>query len=239
MNVRRVAVVTVVLVLVAGGVLIGFVLLGSNTTTALDEGEAQGDGVFVYDTTGWESVDALTGARHDYPPITYLTVSPGGCGELQRWQALQERWSEWEVCDPVAVTLAGVESYHYWFGVEDVQQYRCDPPAPYLPPGPDVTTWTFVCSTGERSEETTVEVVETEQVDVGGEAVETIHLRYTSSLSGGSTGGSTTDRWFRAADGLLVQETGTTNSTTSSAIGTVRYTEEYTITLRSLQPSSG
>lgn len=215
-------------------------IAGSSTTAAFNPVPAGGDDVVVYayELSGFEAVDALAGARHDYPAATYLTVQSGGCGELWRWQAIEERWSSWEVCDPQHVTVAGFDSFNRWFGVADLQQYRCDDPAPYLPPAADVETWTFACSTENITQATTAEVVGTETLDVGGIPVETIHIHYTDTLSGDSTGGSETDRWFRLDEPLVVREVGSTASASPSPIGTVNYTEEYGISLQSLDPLS-
>lgn len=255
------------------GVLVVFMLVGGNATTALDADQARAEAavtttssapaspearvsttsrapeattvpadgeiaLYSYRTVGFEAIDALTGARHDYPAETFLTVRTGGCGQILRWQAIEERWTSWEVCDPQRLTVAGYESFHRWFGVDDLEHYRCDDLAPYLPPSPEATTWTFVCSTEERAEETSVDVIGTETLDVDGQKAEALHLRYTSTLSGGSTGGSVTDRWFRSDDRLLLKEVGSTASATSSPIGTVNYTEEYEIALEALDPVS-
>jgi hypothetical protein len=45
-------------------------------------------GVYVYATTGSESVDALAGTDHDYPAETTITVLRAGCGVVLRWVAL-------------------------------------------------------------------------------------------------------------------------------------------------------
>jgi len=54
------------------------------------------DGVYVYDTKGFEQTNALGGARHDYPAESTITVQHGGCGWTTRWQPLQERWEQWQ-----------------------------------------------------------------------------------------------------------------------------------------------
>jgi hypothetical protein len=190
--------------------------------------------VYVYAMSGHEEIDALAGAKHQYPPETYLTIRSGGCGQMWRWQAIEERWSAWEVCDPQYVTVAGFDSFNKWFGVEDLQHYRCDGPAPYLPPTPDTDTWTFVCSTDSIQQATTAEVVGMETIDVGGEPVDTVHIHYVDTLSGDSTGGSETDRWVRPGDPLVIKEAGSTASASTSPIGTVNYTEEYEISIESL-----
>ncbi len=38
-----------------------------------------------------EEVDALVGSRHAYPSESTITVRPGGCGVLMRWDVLEER----------------------------------------------------------------------------------------------------------------------------------------------------
>jgi hypothetical protein len=206
---------------------------GASSTMAAGNGDVT---VYAYAMAGHEEIDALAGARHDYPDETYLTIRDGGCGELWRWQAIEERWSSWEVCDPQQVTVAGFDSFTHWFGVDDLEQYRCDPVASYLPPSPDTTTWTFTCGTDDISQETTAEVVGVETLDVGGVAVDTLHVHYTDTLSGSSSGGGETDRWFRLSDPLVIKEIGATSSASTSLIGTVHYTEEYEIALTSLQP---
>ena len=93
---------------------------GSPAAAAADDGAV----VYLYKTVGHEEIDALTGARHDYPDETYLTIRPGGCGQVFRWQAIEQRWTAWEVCDPELLSVAGVDSFHQWYGVDDLQQYR-------------------------------------------------------------------------------------------------------------------
>jgi hypothetical protein len=194
--------------------------------------------VYVYAMSGHEEIDAFTGARHEYPAETYLTIRSAGCGEVWRWQGIEERWSAWEVCDPQDLTVAGFDSFNEWLGVQDLQRYRCDDSVSYLPPSSGTGTWTFSCSTDGIRQETTAQVVGTEALEVGGDQVDTIHIHYVDTLSGDSTGGSETDRWIRVGEPLVVKEVSSTASAASSPIGTVNYTEEYTITLEVLDPMS-
>jgi hypothetical protein len=250
---------------IAAGVATVLALLGEDTTTVLDADQARvaasvttaappprsTDGgttsepasrsavTYVYDTTGFEEIDALTGARHDYPAETFLTIGVGGCDRILRWQAIEERWTSWEVCDPELFTVAGFNSFHQWFGVGDLQEYRCDDSATLLPPSAGVVRWTFTCSAEDRTEDIRGEVIGVESLDVDGGQVEVLHVRFTAGLSGESTGDRVTDRWFRRSDGLLVKEVGSTASASSSAIGTVNYTEEYEIILQTLDPLGG
>jgi hypothetical protein len=257
---RRRAITVVVGVLAVLVVVIALRVLTNNDTTVIDVDEARAAAtssssgvttavsatptippssgeVYVYDMSGHDEIDAFAGAEHEYPAATYLTISHGGCGQVWRWQAIEEHWSSWEVCDPQLVTVAGFDSFNEWFGVEDLQQYRCDGSASYLPPAPDVDTWTFECSTESIRQETTAEVVGMETVDVGGELIDAVHIHYVDTLSGDSSGGSETDRWFRLDDPLVVKEISSTTSVSTSVIGKVTYTEEYEIALQSLEPA--
>ena len=200
------------------------------------QGDAADVLVYEYKTTGYEEIDALGGARHNYPEQTFLTIRPGGCGQILRWQAIEERWTSWEVCDPDRMTVGNVDSFHSWFGVADLQQYQCPEAAAYLPATADVTEWTFTCSADNRAEETTATVVGVETVEIGGIGVETLHVRFTTVLSGESTGSDETERWFAIDESLLVKEVSTTHSASTSLIGTVEYTEHYEIVLEDLSP---
>jgi hypothetical protein len=265
---RRVFFVAAIGVIVVVGVVAVFVVLTRDSTTVLDVDEARAAAttttvassdvtgttmvggtpttpavggnlvVYVYEMSGFEAIDALTGAKHEYPSETYLTIQSGGCGQIWRWQAIEERWSSWEVCDPVQLTVAGFDSFNKWFGVEDLQHYRCDESASYLPPSPDTDTWSFVCSTEDIQQTTAAEVIGTETLDVGDQQVDTIHIHYVDTLTGNSTGGSETERWVRLDDPLVIKEVGSTASASNSPIGTVNYTEQYEMNLESLDPLS-
>ena len=67
--------------------------------TLVTGGGRPGDfGLYLYATTGFETTDALAGSRHEYPAQTYMTIQPGGCGTQVRWQALDQRWDEYDFC---------------------------------------------------------------------------------------------------------------------------------------------
>ena len=142
-----------------------------------DSGEAS---LYAYVTTGYETTDALGGARHDLPAETYLTIRPGGCGFLVRWDALEERWDEWEICTDGS--LAGWLSYHEWFGVSNTDNWRCTERIPLSGTAGD--THSGECSKGSSTETRTHEIMGTEVVTVAGREVETVHVRITASSTG-------------------------------------------------------
>ena len=195
-------------------------------------------GVYVYETSGYEEVDALGGARHDYPPETTITIRHDSCGVERRWEVFAERWDERTSCP----TNAGEEqrtftTRHEFFGQGDTRSFRFSAGSLAVPadsaPG---TAWTLeaVADDGSFSGDGTVVSVETLRID--GEDVETIHVRVTTRTVGSARGESVRESWVRATDGLLVREEARTESSTDSPLGTVAYVEVYEILLRSLTP---
>lgn len=237
----------VALVVAAGAVLFAF----RDTATSVDEeeisltvvtgGGAPGDyGLYTYATTGYETTDALAGGRHDYPTQTYLTIQPGGCGSLVRWQALEERYEEWDICPDG--TLAGFVSFHEWFRVANTDVFECPEPMPIQ--GEPGETWTAECfrvssqEAGEGTQTLSYEVVGTETLVVGGEEVETRHVRISTLESGGTEGYADREMWYLPGTNLLVRWVEQRASTTQSRIGEVDYAEQFEVLLTSLRPSS-
>ncbi|MBN2112986.1 MAG: hypothetical protein JW785_02530 [Acidimicrobiia bacterium] len=235
------------LVVAVGAVLFAF----RDTATSVDEeeigltvvtgGGAPGDyGLYTYATTGYETTDALAGGRHDYPTQTYLTIQPGGCGSLVRWQALEERYEEWDICPDG--TLAGFASFHEWFRVANTDVFECPEPMPIQ--GEPGETWTAEClrvssqEAGEGTHTLSYEVIGTETLVVGGEEVETRHVRISTLETGDTEGYANRDIWYLPGTNLLVRWVEQRASTTQSRIGEVDYAEQFEVLLTSLRPAS-
>jgi hypothetical protein len=200
---------------------------------------APGDfGYYVYATNGYESTDALAGARHDYPAETYLTIQPGGCGTLVRWQPLDQRYDEWNICPDGR--MAGWDSFNEWFQVKNTDHWQCADPVP-LQQNPG-TTWTSQCAkvqseeAGASTEVASYEAVGYETLMVAGQEVETLHVRTTQVETGGSDGSGHADLWYLPGTPLVVRRVEVHDSTTGSRIGPVQYHEEVELQLTSLLP---
>jgi hypothetical protein len=205
---------------------------GGEGTGALASGlEA---GVYVYATSGFEVTDALLGQRHEYPARSTVTVQPGGCGAVIRWDALEGRYWERELCGR---ELRRFTEVHSFFGTEDVHDYVCESgtPAPPLDAEPGVT-WESRCSTADTTETSRGTVVGRETSAVGGQAVETTHVSEQTTLEGASRGTGIRERWFARDSGLLVRQVEQNESVTDSPIGEVGYRERYELLLMSLEP---
>lgn len=198
-------------------------------------------GVYVYATTGKESVDALNGATHTYPAQTTITVVNSGCGVVLRWEPLVERYDEWDLCLGAdgGFATTGYSTMHTFFGQADTEHYTCPEGTPFLPhPATTGSTWTAACRLGDTADSTVWTVVGTEPVTVGTTVVEAIHLHGadTSTNPDGSTGQTTIDIWLRPSDALPLRRIETGSSVNKTVIGDVHYQEHFELQLVDLQP---
>jgi hypothetical protein len=192
-------------------------------------------GVYVYDTTGSDSVDALGGASHQYPSTTTITVEPGGCGIRQRWQPLEERWDEWTTCaEPGGVQLTSFTGYHRFFGQDTTDEWVCagDPRPVRAAPG---TTWRTTCLEAGAPTEWVGTVVGDESLLVGSDPVRVQHVRIDLD-DGVSSDVQRFEAWYLEGSDLLVRQVADMATANESAVGTVHYREQYTIQLASLVP---
>jgi len=240
-----------VLVLLVVIVLVLYFVVFRDTATPVESGDVgatlvtgagqPGDyGLYRYTTTGYQTTDALAGGRHDYPAETFMTIQPGGCGTLVRWQALEERWEEWDFC--ADGSLATRRTYNEWFQIGNLDVWTCSPPVPTRgDPGEAGTGTCLRAASGnaEAAEDALrYEVIGHETLMVDGEQVETLHVQATSTGSGGTVMSRTIDIWTLPGTHLIVRQTVESTSATQSRLGMVNAYEEYELNLVSLLPSS-
>ena len=209
------------------------------TTSTLPPPALPALGVYQYATTGFDAVDVLTGARHEYPAVTTITVTPEGCGVRLRWDVAVERWATWDWClDGAAVRLDGWSGHHEFFDVAATNDYVCSGEPRPLDAEPG-TTWQMVCRIEDRDTSTyTGTVMARTSVTIGGVAVPALHVRYDVVVEGVSTGTQTIEGWYRLTDGLPLRETTTTNTSQDTPVGRSGFEERSTIELMSLTPMS-
>ena len=164
-----------------------------------------GPGLFVYDTSGFESVDAFGGARHTYPAHTTISVraTAGGC-RVYRWRPFTQRYWEWETCGDRLVRFGEL---HRFFGRDDKRDWRCDETS--------TLTGGWRCTAQGTTETGTL-------VSPG---------RVATRMTGDTTGSGLRELRLRP-DGvprlMLVEN----ESTTPSFLGDVHYRERYELRLR-------
>lgn len=205
-------------------------------SAAAPEADALPDaGVYVYTTSGRDSVDALAGDHHDYPAVTTITVTAQGCGALQRWDVAAERWSTSTRClVSGGVTITASQGFYRFFGQDQFDDYTCTgEPRPLRAPAG--TVWTFACGDDDSHDAATGTVIGAEQRWVGGERVDTIHVRVAID-NGTPSDTQVIDTWYLGGRDLIVAETARRVTSSDSVVGTVHYREEYRIELTSLVP---
>jgi hypothetical protein len=196
-------------------------------------------GVYRYATTGQEHVDALGGTTHAYPPTTTITITPNGCGVQARWDVLQERWMSRQLCIGAGGIVSGAYTdFHRFYGQDDRADWACQPPYVLVPSTATAgASWAGACADGSDQEDTAIAVLGREPVTVGDQTIDAVHVqRVEKDHDKGSSAVSTTDQWFEPSDGLVLRETESSTSTTSSLVGDVHYDEHYELQLVSLQP---
>ncbi len=197
-------------------------------------------GVYRYVTDGFETVDALGGARHDYPGETTITVTQAGCGVHLRWDVLRERRDEWAICgtsDGVVLQPDGVQ-YHEFFKQPDEETVTCTSTVLVVPVDPAaLPTSDQSCVLGGDPWNPSWEVLEEDTRTVEGTEVAVTHVRMTVKDDDAHWEHTTID-WFLAPDGLPVEATGTKESSSPSPIGDVIYSEQFHIELVSLIPAT-
>jgi hypothetical protein len=195
-------------------------------------------GVYVYDTSGDERVDALGGISHAYPTETTITFTHTECGYQARWDALRERWDELNVCvTPDGEAIESASQYHEFFGVANEQGFSCDATRLVLVDPPVAgTTHTSPCSGGSSTNDLTVTIVGIEPIEVGGATIEAVRIHVSSALAGEVRGTSELDYWAHPDNALILKRVSRVVTDANSALGTTHYEEDYSITLRSLVP---
>lgn len=195
-------------------------------------------GVYTYETKGYESTDAVGGARHDYPAETAMTVHMTPCGWMARWQPLQERWEESDGCnEPAGFGLRRFTMYHEFFQRGVREDFTCPPGSTVNPvdstPG---RTWSFECKSEGSVMNMTARVIGYEYPAVDGRGVHVVHIRYEGRMSGANRGVQIQERWQERGSGLAVRITTSVDADVSSPFGFVHYEEKYEINLKSMTP---
>lgn len=212
----------------------------TTTPTPATQPSAQGpaDGVYVYNTTGYESIDALGGQRRDFPPQTTVTVKSAACGFTQRWEPFDQHWEQSDIC--VSAQMASLREYLTYVsfdGQADQQDFLC-PQGAYvrLARAQQGERWSYSCSSSNTKLQVNAQVVGFEDIVVGGANVHTVHIHLDATLSGQANGTSPEDVWLSTANTLMIRSTGSADMHEQTSFGDVHYQEQYSLQLTNLTP---
>jgi len=197
-------------------------------------------GVYVYATTGSESISALGGTTHEYPPSSTITVTQSSCGMTLRWDVLETRSTTWDICvggdGGVLQQLDGWVEKHVFFGQDDATEWMCTGMPWLLGSDAESATTSPTCDGGDAKMTGVVRVIGEEVVDVGAVSVETIRIRLEGKEDGAARGPLVEERWLEAQTGLPVRITYEVRTENDSLIGDVVFEERYDLRLESLEP---
>jgi hypothetical protein len=212
-----------------------------NRTTLPNSTVDQGllaEGVYLYDTIGFEAVKGRISTRNDYTEITPITVRWTECGVDYRWDAMSTRWDQLSLClEERGLFEAQTTEQHEFFRVRETRTYKCDDRALLVPSAVvKGDFWEAICRDVDAQTNRTTTVEGIESLLVGGEEVEVIHIGINQDLVGSAVGTARIDYWFRQADGLIVRYEKLISAERDTPIGSVTYSEEVEIMLTALQP---
>jgi hypothetical protein len=197
-------------------------------------------GVYLYDTTGTESVTALGGQTNTYPGTTTLTVTDTQCGVDARWDIATGRYDtdslchaadgSWELTQSVVSDRFFNQTQVDTSTCANVVELAADPK-----PGSETSGR---CTNGDSFTDNVYKVIGTESLTIGGTKVDTVHITLTFTQGGSRSGGGTEDRWVQAGTNLVVKAKSTESDDSPSPVGRVTYKQDYEITLRSMTPKT-
>lgn len=194
------------------------------------------EGVYVYDTDGFERTSALTGKTHRYSRRSTITVTAADCGARLLWQVLDGRSTEWVYCvADDGWDVASQDERHTFFGTTERTTYTCQNTLirPAASPHP---RWNVHCATDSAEELGVGRLLGTERLRVGGKPVLTEHVSKKTTFSGEIRGTSKHDIWFDSKTGVPVKVVMVSRTQNDSPVGEVTYDEDVTLMLTSLEP---
>lgn len=195
-------------------------------------------GVYLYATTGNESISALGGQTNTYPATTTLTVIDTPCGVDTRWEILTNRSDLEHHCRDARGTWTkdSSETSDRFFNQTQVDVATCEHVVELVASPQPGTSKTGRCTSGSSFFDVTYTVVGTESITIGGTKVAAVHLRITSTQGGERKGGGTKDQWVQAGTNLVLRSRVHDNVRSPSPVGEVTYKQDYEITMKSLTP---
>jgi hypothetical protein len=195
-------------------------------------------GVYRYTTRGGETLNSnFADAKHDYGGVSTVAITPGPCGDVERWSVLLQRWNEAEVClGPDGSRLKSLRVFHEFFGVGKAPDYICrGKPTPYAKDLRVGMSWTTKCRADKSSVSTEVNVEGLESVRVGARAFDSVKITARSVVEGDPSGSGEVREWRRRSDGLLLRRTAESKAKVSQG-GGGHITENYSLDLISPEP---
>jgi hypothetical protein len=205
-------------------------------------------GVYLLEGSGTESLSfpPLGQSDGETMPMT-VGATDGGCWTA-RIDYNEAHWQDWNLCrDGDSVIEKGGSTFQRWdlgaTTIENTSTFVCEPPVVFV----DLSasegdtaqrscTGTNDAVGGETLTSGTDTVVAVEEIPIGGEPVEAVHVRSDQTVSGAQSGTVEWDFWFRTSDGLPLRGQRSSTINSDSPVGTITYDEDGTWELISTEP---
>lgn len=205
------------------------------------------EGVYAYRGTGSESLSSPPKSQTEGPEMPgTVTHGADGCYSF-RLDYSTNHYRIWDLCaDATGLRETGGTVFQRWdfvvSTIDTLEQTRCDPPALVI--GPDLEIgdrWESRCVgdnsaiDGRTVTDTVHRVVGRDRIRVGGEVLDTVHLRNRAVVSDAQSGTDELDLWITDS-GLIVRGRQRIVVRSDSPIGKVTYTQQGEFSLVSALP---
>lgn len=246
---RTILTIVGVLLLIGGSVLGYNAFFGNSTTTisykeafdqfAAEQGSDVGviddglpvPGVYRYSTTGGDSTKLLTGASHEYPAESVVTITRSGCGVRMEWTPVRERSEYFDVCrEDDRLVLKGYGGTHEFFGMQDKHAVTCSDQTWLIPAIENGDSARAVCEGGNLTHKRTTAPVKAAEVLIGTATVDGFIVE-TKFVAEGSFNGTTVRTMTFDEDGVLLSWTDVVSGFSPTPVGNADYEESFSLTL--------
>ena len=196
-------------------------------------------GVYRYRTSGGEQL-SLGGIARTFPAVTQMIVTGTRCATMD-WEPFEQHVEGLVECPATGqgVRVDSLPTYEEIAGIRSTTDIRCPPDAYLVPPRPAVgATWRATCAAPGTAVAYAGQLLGTSSVDVAGRVVPALHVRITLTISGAESGSNPTDYWLAERSGVILRQQETVAlGQRNGPLGSVRYSEEMTISLDALSPT--
>ena len=209
---------------------------GMPVAVAGTSSEVLTQGVYRYQTSGGESL-SIPGADRSFPAVSDMLVTRAApsCSVIS-WVPLAQHTENTTVCAAAGALVATEFVTHEVIAGSTTTTVTSCPATSYLVPPVTTPAWTAVCRQSDPSGKVVIDGRDLGPalLTVGGQSIETTHVRLTLHMSGSGTGISPVDFWISTTRGLLVRELETVGVNQQG----VHYSEHMLTELTSLVPVS-
>jgi hypothetical protein len=205
-----------------------------------DSGDLPAIGVYRYTTSGSEHL-SFGGISRAFPATSDMIVTTSSGCVTMKWEPLVQHIEGLVECPSKGggTTARSASSFEDIAGSRTTSIIDCPATAYLLPSTPSIgARWHATCHSAGSTVGFTGRIVGYSYVDVGKTEVPAIHTHIVFTFSGSESGSNPNDYWISSKDGLILRQSETVDvSQKAGPLGSVRYTEQMTIALRSLSPT--